>query len=111
MIKNCLLPCFLLVLLCSFQASTQSWIRINLAGYKPQSVKVAVWGSKENTSLDRFQVIDSKSGKVVSEHAAGSPYGAYGPFVQTYRLDFSTFKKAGTYTLRARQCRFARVQD
>lgn len=101
MLRTCLLSCFLLILLCSFQASAQSWIRINLAGYKPQGVKVAVWGGKENITLDRFQVIDTKSGKVVSEHVAGSPYGAYGPFQQTYRLDFSAFKKAGTYSLRA----------
>lgn len=101
MTKTHLLLFFLLILLSSCKALAQSWIRINLAGYKPQGVKVAVWGTKDNTVLDRFQIVDSKSGRVVSAYTAGSPYGAYGPFLQTYRLDFSAFKKAGTYTLRA----------
>lgn len=84
----------------TFIAPPQAWIRINLGGYKPQAVKVAVWGSKENTSIRRFQVVDQKSGKVVYESKAGKAFGAYGPFQQTYRLDFSAFKKPGTYTIR-----------
>lgn len=95
---------FLLTLLaglCSFQSQPRSWIRINLAGYKPDAVKVAVWGAKEDIQLDRFQVVDKATGKVVYENNAGKAYGKYGPFVQTYRLNFTAFKKRGTYFLRA----------
>ena len=32
---------------------------------------------------------------------AGKAFGAYGPFKQTYRLNFSSFKKPGRYYLQA----------
>ena len=91
--------CLLVFLSFSFSAPPDAWIRINLAGYKPQAVKAAVWGSKANTSIRRFQIVDRKTGKVVYEGKAGKPFGAYGPFQQTYRLDFSSFKKPGNYTI------------
>ena len=79
----------------------QSWIRINLAGYKPGGIKVAVWGSREDGVIQHFQLVEKESGKVVYDGPAGSSYGAYGPFRQTYRLNFTAFKKPGMYTLRA----------
>ncbi|HEX8037861.1 MAG TPA: glycoside hydrolase family 9 protein, partial [Chryseosolibacter sp.] len=85
----------------SFQSPTKSWIRINLAGYKPDGIKVAVWGSKEDISVARFQLVDAQTGNVVYENEAGKAYGEYGPFKQTYRLNFTSFKRPGTYTLRA----------
>jgi endoglucanase len=93
--------CLCLSVFFSLQAGPEAWIRINLAGYKPGAVKVAVWGGKENVSLQFFEVIDQTTGKVVYKGKAGSPYGTYGPFKQTYRLNFSAFTKPGTYTLRA----------
>jgi len=84
----------------SFGTRPQAWIRINLAGYKPESVKVAVWGSKDDTKVDRFELVDKRSGKVVHHNTTGKAYGAYGPFKQTYRLDFSAFRQPGTYVLR-----------
>src|SRR5688500_11020971 len=85
----------------SFQNQPESWIRINLAGYKPQGTKVAVWGSKEDVSIQGFEVVDKKSGDVVYKGKAGDAYGAYGPFRQTYRLNFTAFTKPGSYFLRA----------
>jgi endoglucanase len=84
----------------SFTSTPQAWIRINLLGYKPNGTKVAVWCSKENTLLKTFQVVAAGSGKVVFEQEAGKPSGAYGPFVQTYRLNFSSFTTPGKYFLR-----------
>lgn len=83
------------------QAQTTSWIRINQLGYQPQSTKVAVWGSKGTESITSFQLIDSATKKVVFTHTAGTAYGAYGPFQQTHRLDFSSYQKPGTYYLKA----------
>ena len=91
----------LIPFLMAFQSGNATWIRINLAGYQPSGVKVAVWGSKQHVSLNNFQLIDKATGKVVFENNAGKAYGSYGPFQQTYRLDFSAFKKPGTYTVRA----------
>jgi len=101
MIPKLVIYPLLMLIFSAFQSQPGAWIRINLAGYKPQGIKVAVWGSKENTTLQDFQLIDQATGKVVYENAAGKPYGVYGPFRQTYRLDFSSFKKSGTYWLRA----------
>ena len=77
------------------------WIRINLLGYQPQSLKVAVWCSKGNRVIQSFELVDSASRKVVFKGKAGKPFGAYGPFQQTYRLDFSSFSRPGTYYLKA----------
>lgn len=78
------------------------WIRINQLGYIPGGVKVAVWcirDQKEVVTL--FNLVDAGSGKIVFKGFAGKPFGAYGPFAQTYRLNFSSFKKPGRYYLQA----------
>jgi endoglucanase len=99
-----LLFIFLAVTLLTFSTTDEaatSWIRINLLGYLPTGTKVAVWGSKNNSSLTTFQLIDSVTNKVVFAAPAGKAYGAYGPFTATFRLNFTAFKKPGVYYLRA----------
>ncbi|MFL5773621.1 MAG: glycoside hydrolase family 9 protein [Flavisolibacter sp.] len=78
-----------------------TWIRINLMGYQPGSIKVAVWCSKETAPIKTFQVINAETKKIAFSGTAGHPFGAYGPFTLTYRLNFSSFKKPGTYYLQA----------
>lgn len=85
----------------SAQASTNSWIRINLLGYPTKFIKVAVWCSKEKTTLQQFELVDAVSKKVVFKNSTGNELGAYGPFTTTYRLNFSDFKRPGNYFLRA----------
>ncbi|MDE3185415.1 MAG: glycoside hydrolase family 9 protein [Bacteroidota bacterium] len=77
------------------------WIRINWLGYTPSGIKVAVWCAKNESDITSFQLIDSASGKIVLTGKAGKSFGAYGPFKNTYRLNFSSFKKPGTYFLKA----------
>jgi endoglucanase len=93
---------FLVLFMASFFSSRAetAWIRINLLGYKPAGVKVAVWCSKGTETLSTFELVDTETQKVVFSATAGKSYGAYGPFVQTYRLDFSSYKKPGRYLLR-----------
>jgi peptidoglycan/xylan/chitin deacetylase (PgdA/CDA1 family) len=78
-----------------------SWIRINQLGYPTQSTKVAVWCSKENTKIETFELVNATTGKTAFTNTSGKAFGAYGPFSETYRLDFSTFIKPGKYFLRA----------
>ena len=78
-----------------------AWIRINQLGYKPGGVKVAVWGSKSQTTISNFQLVDASSGEVVFNGAAGKAFGSYGPFVQSFRLNFSAFTRPGKYFLKA----------
>ena len=77
------------------------WIRINQLGYTPLGIKVAVWCSKDVTNISAFDLIDSATGKIVFTNNAGKPFGAYGPFTNTYRLNFSSFSTPGIYYLKA----------
>ena len=95
--------CFVFgILFCTAMLTAQenAWIRINQLGYTPGGIKVAVWCSKENSKLNDFELVDAASQKTVFKHPAGKTFGAYGPFAETYRLDFSSFIKAGKYFLR-----------
>ena len=78
-----------------------AWIRINQLGYQPNGVKVAVWCSKNQLSIGNWQLVDVPSNKVVYKGNAGKAFGSYGPFKQTYRLNFSSFNKPGKYYLEA----------
>src|SRR5687768_1295387 len=92
---------FIILFSSSDKQVNASWIRINLLGYKPTNVKVAVWCSKEKKPIKTFQIIDAVTKKIAFNGSAGKPFGAYGPFVETYRLNFTSFKKPGRYYLQA----------
>ncbi len=79
-----------------------AWIRINQLGYTPDGLKIAVLGSKDEIKVDSWQLVDAETKKVVASGKAGKAFGAYGPFVQTYRLNFSAYKKPGRYYLQAK---------
>ncbi|WP_170069404.1 glycoside hydrolase family 9 protein [Spirosoma pollinicola] len=75
-------------------------IRINLLGYRPGSPKIAVWGSLTGQTAGTFELVDEQTSQVIRQLPAGRAFGEYGPFRQTYRLDFSAFRKPGRYYLR-----------
>jgi endoglucanase len=79
----------------------QSWIRINQLGYTPDGVKIAVWCSKDSVIIKTFQLVDAGTKKFLLTGNGGKAFGSYGPFKQTYRLNFSAFKKPGRYYLQA----------
>ena len=81
------------------QGQPKSWIRINQLGYKPESAKVAVWCGKEKLVNERWQLADAMTHEIVFTARAGKNFGMYGPFSDTYRFDFSSFKKTGRYYL------------
>lgn len=82
-------------------ADPKSWIRINQLGYLPDGLKTAVWCSKQDQIITSFFVIEINTGVTVFKGNTGPAYGAYGPFAQTYRLNFSRLKKPGRYVVRA----------
>ncbi|WP_346316846.1 glycoside hydrolase family 9 protein [Chitinophaga sp. YIM B06452] len=100
--KRCiLLLIFLPLLIAAKKETPEAYIRINQLGYLPSGVKAAVWGSLSPASLQSFQLIDSANGKAVFTAPAGKAFGGYGPFAQTYRLNFSSFSTPGIYYLKA----------
>lgn len=80
---------------------TDQWIRINQLGYQPASIKVAVWCSKVEQRISTWELVDATSNTVVLKGRIEKLFGAYGPFAQTARLNFTSFKKPGTYYLKA----------
>ena len=92
---------FIFLIFFSSTIFSQNWIRINQLGYLPQSIKAAVFCSKQDISLKQFEICDAFTGKVVWKSDKISPYGPYGPFKATFRLNFSGFKKTGTYYIKA----------
>jgi endoglucanase len=82
-------------------ANDVTWIRINQLGYPTEGVKVAVLASKLKLNSSSFELIDASTSKSVYKNKSGKDFGAYGPFVATFRLDFTAFKKPGRYFLKA----------
>jgi endoglucanase len=102
--RNCLL--FLIFFIAALKGLAMetpvTWIRINQLGYQPGGVKVAVWCSKQTEVITNFQLVNVHTRKVVFAASTGKAFGAYGPFAQTYRLDFSAFHKKGRYYLQTK---------
>lgn len=83
-----------------FSQSDSAWIRINQLGYSAAGTKVAVLGGKSPVKISSFEVVDNKTGKKVYASGKGRSFGKYGPFNDTYRLNFSSFRKKGEYYIR-----------
>jgi endoglucanase len=96
-----LLLIFIITISFTNRNNNDNVIRINQLGYTPNGIKVAVWCSKDAENISTFELIDSATGKRVFKMLAGKAFGAYGPFAQTFRLNFSAYKKPGKYYLKA----------
>ena len=92
---------FLLFISWGKKESPSAWIRINQLGYLPGGIKVAVWCGKGELVIRNWELVDATTKKTVYKDTVSKPFGAYGPFKQTYRLNFSAFKKTGRYYLEA----------
>jgi endoglucanase len=78
----------------------QTWIRINQIGYLEKSIKAAVLCSKLDISPTQFELCDALTSEVVWKSKDIKPYGEYGPFKTTFRLNFSKFEKKGAYFIK-----------
>jgi len=76
-------------------------IRINQIGYVPDAPKVAVLcavGTTDSSIARRFLVRDQRGRTVLGPKPAVAST-AFGPCTRTWRLDFSTLRAAGRYTI------------
>ena len=87
------------------QPAENEWIRINQLGYSPASGKVAVFVSKKESNIQNFELIDAKTSRSVLKKNAGKNFGAYGPFLTSYRLDFSEYQMPGAYYIKVGETR------
>ncbi len=89
------------ILLLNTHASFSQWIRINQLGYTPNGIKVAVYGSKEDEMVNEWQLINAENMQPVFSGKVDRYFGAYGPFKQSFRINFTAFGQPGNYFLRA----------
>jgi endoglucanase len=81
-------------------ADSTSFIRVNQVGYVPDAPKVAVVCTLDSTVVRTFQVKDAR-GRVVLGPKPATSDGSFGPCLVTQRLDFTSLRAAGTYTIEA----------
>jgi len=86
---------------CCLTLHSQTWIRINQLGYTTHGIKTGIYCSKNKEVIDSFKLIEAGNKTTVASFPAGEGFGSYGPFQQTYRLNFSAFHAAGLYYLQA----------
>ncbi len=105
MMKGSLLACILFIFQYTTSQEPTSFIRINQLGYLKNASKVAVMGTFAEAKKNSFELIDATNNKVVYTGKASNSYGAYGPFTNSYRLNFSSYEKSGRYYLRMDEVR------
>ena len=88
-----------LICITSCRSNTNAWIRINQLGYRINDIKVAVFISKKNLTLQSFKVIEVNSGEVVMTFKNVVKTESLEPFISCYRLPFSDLKKSGVYRI------------
>jgi hypothetical protein len=75
-------------------------VRVNQLGYLTGAPKVAVVCALEAATLERFIVRD-EGRRIVLGPKTPAASGAFGPCAATWRLDFTTLRRAGRYQLEA----------
>ncbi len=96
-----LVVCYLfLALIANGQRKAVTCIRINQLGYTPAGLKIAVLGCTEKIIAQNFSLINADNKNEMFSAPLGGDFGNYGPFNNTYRLDFSAFSKKGKYFIR-----------
>ncbi len=105
-----LIPLFVLPLPPAVPAQTS--IRINQVGYTPRSLKCAVLGSETAIGAPRrFFVCDALTDSILWESGEIRPCGPWGPFQETWRLDFTRFEEEGGVCIRAGSAQGTDIQQ
>ena len=79
---------------------TSAVIRINQVGYAPAAHKVAVVCALSPVTVTQFTV-ETEAGRVVFGPVSALATGAFGPCVETYRLNFTALRTSGRFRVRA----------
>jgi endoglucanase len=77
-----------------------AYVRVNQVGYVADGRKTAVLMANRQETGATFSIIDAANGQTLSTAAITARPGKWNPsFGFTYRIDFSSFTTAGTYTI------------
>ena len=88
-----------LLLAQSLRAATPDYVRVNQVGYLTADTKIAVAFSNSSLAGLSFSILRASDNAVMAGPTAfPASSGAYDPFANTYKLDFSAFQPAGTAT-------------
>jgi len=82
-----------------FEPRNDAWVRVNLVGYLPQDVKVAVFLAENVDKSHAFLVRDAQSNRVVLRGEGVVANGERWGMQQALRLDFSALKTSGKYII------------
>jgi len=93
--KQVLIAVLTLISVASFAQT--SGIRVNLLGYLPESIKVAVYISLNEADNTKFEVINAKNNLVVLKGQGKIANAARWGLKRALRLDFSSIRKNGEY--------------
>lgn len=100
--KKLLFLLFISSTLIGFKTKNEtSWIRINQLGYLPNSIKIAVFASKESNIIQSFSIYNSETNELIYSSKKVIAKGVFGPFTKSFRLDFSDFNIEGSYYIKA----------
>jgi hypothetical protein len=81
-------------------ADSTSFIRVNQVGYLPDAPKVAAVCTLDSAVVRTFLVKDER-GRVVLGPKLATNDGRFGPCLVTQRLDFTSLRRTGRYTIEA----------
>jgi len=81
------------------QEGTETVIYVNQVGFSPLRAKTAV----VTGAIDRFEIVDIPTGKVVFEGKIGSPQEWVPAEMKAGLADFTSFQAPGTYVIRVGQ--------
>ncbi|GAB6283307.1 MAG: hypothetical protein STSR0008_20690 [Ignavibacterium sp.] len=90
-----------IILILSFSLKAESWIRINQLGYEPDKIKIAVFISEDNLSLNDFEICNAINEKIIYSSKKIINTGRWQKFNSTFRLNFTDFNKEGIYFIKA----------
>jgi len=96
--KFAILFCLLFYTITFVAAQNIACIRINQLGYSSSGLKIAVLGSDKPVASSKFFITNGEN-KVFTARISRD-FGRYGPFLHTYRINFSALRKKGKYIIR-----------
>lgn len=95
--KRMLLVWLVMAIITLNLCAQSSWVRINQLGYQPNSIKVGVLLSQNDTDRIQFQLKDSKTNKVLFTGEGIEANAERWGMKKALRLNFSEVSKSGSF--------------